>query len=224
MSWSGDFARSFECIKQVWASKWNERATLSREARGIPHERLVMAVLVQEIVPAELAFVLHTVNPLTGDERELYGEVVVGLGETLVGNYPGRALGFVAAKDGSTPPRVIAYPSKSVALQGSGLIFRSDSNGEDLADYAGAGLYDSVPQQEARRVHVEYTAEPLLCDKHFRHELLRRLTELGALVEQRFGAPQDIEGAYGDGRYHVVQTRPQVGLAARGRPGALARA
>ncbi len=223
MSWPEDFPRCFDRIKQVWASKWNERATLSREARGIPHERLVMAVLVQEIVPAELAFVLHTVNPLSGDRAELYGEIVVGLGETLVGNYPGRALGFVAAKDGSTPPRVIAYPSKSVALQGSGLIFRSDSNGEDLADYAGAGLYDSVPLTEARRVHVEYTAEPLLGDSRFRHELLRRLTELGALVEERFGAPQDIEGAYGDGRYHVVQTRPQVGLAARGRPGSLAR-
>lgn len=31
---------------------------------------------------------------------ELLGEVVVGMGETLVGNYPGRALGFTAPTAG----------------------------------------------------------------------------------------------------------------------------
>merc|ERR1719253_1722959 len=102
-----------------------------------------MAVLVQRLVEAEYAFVIHTVNPQTEDPAEMYAELVVGLGETLVGNYPGRALGFACNKDGRSPPRVPSLPSKSKALHGAGLIFRSDSNAEDLPGFAGAGLYDS---------------------------------------------------------------------------------
>lgn len=68
---------------------------------------------------------LHTVNPFTKDKEELYGELVAGRGETLVGNFPGRALSF-AVKRGQEP-RVISFPSKSVALHTQHcLIFRSD--------------------------------------------------------------------------------------------------
>lgn len=58
-----------------------------------------MAVLVQRLVEAEYAFVVHTVNPSNNDEKEMYAEIVVGLGEVLVGNFPGRALGFSMKKD-----------------------------------------------------------------------------------------------------------------------------
>jgi len=34
-----------------------------------------MAVLVQEIIQADYAFVIHTTNPSTGDETEIYAEV-----------------------------------------------------------------------------------------------------------------------------------------------------
>ena len=43
-----------------------------------------MAVLVQRLVEAEYAFVVHTVNPSNDDKDYMYAEVVVGLGETLV--------------------------------------------------------------------------------------------------------------------------------------------
>lgn len=33
---------------QVWASKWSERAWLSRKARGVPDASLYMAVLLQQ--------------------------------------------------------------------------------------------------------------------------------------------------------------------------------
>ena len=82
----------------------------------------------------------------------MYIELVQGLGETLVGNYPGTALRCVAAKaalpkaSGSDAPppadafedaavRIVGYASKSAALLAAdgapGLIFRSDSNAED---------------------------------------------------------------------------------------------
>ena len=70
-------------IKRVWASTWNRRAYLSRKARGADHRDLHMAVLIQEVVEAEYGFVIHTVNPVSGNRGEVYAEVVLGLGETL---------------------------------------------------------------------------------------------------------------------------------------------
>src|SRR6266403_519764 len=114
-----------------------------------------MAVLIQQVVEADYAFVIHTVNPLTGNREEIYAEVVLGLGETLVGNYPGRALGFVCRK-ADLVPQILTYPGKSLGLYGKGVIFRSDSNGEDLEGFAGAGLYDSFLAEEPQTRTVNY--------------------------------------------------------------------
>ena len=68
--------QTWRAVCRVWASKWNDRAYLSRRARGIAHDSLQMAVLIQEVVPAEYAFVIHTANPLTGARDEIFAEVV----------------------------------------------------------------------------------------------------------------------------------------------------
>jgi alpha-glucan,water dikinase len=90
----------------------------------------------------------------TGNRDEMYVEVVRGLGEALVGNWPGSALSFTAMKSQLPGDKdvqqaaeqvpggclqVKGYPSKSHALllaerpEGDPVtIFRSDSNGEDL--------------------------------------------------------------------------------------------
>jgi alpha-glucan,water dikinase len=40
-------------------------------------------------------------------------------------------------------PQITGFPSKRIGLFiKQSVIFRSDSNGEDLEGYAGAGLYD----------------------------------------------------------------------------------
>jgi alpha-glucan,water dikinase len=169
-----------------------------------------MAVLIQKVVEADYAFVIHTVNPFSR-ANEIYAEVVLGLGETLVGNYPGRALSFSFPKsDGQ--PLLLSYPSKSFGLYGGGLIFRSDSSGEDLPGYAGAGLYDSVMMNSPRKVLLDYTEEPLVWDEDFKKEFLKGIAKIGLLVEEVLESPQDIEGAWARGQYYVVQTRPQVGI------------
>jgi alpha-glucan, water dikinase len=203
--------KRWSAICKVWASKWNDRAFLSRRARSVPHEQLLMAVLVQQVVEAEYAFVIHTVNPITGDRDEVFAEVVLGLGETLVGNYPGRALGFTYRKsDGRVS--VLSYPSKGVGLYGRGVIFRSDSNGEDLEDFAGAGLYDSFLAQPPEERLLDYATDKLMTDTGFREQMLQEIGKVGVEVERTLGSPQDVEGAVSAGTYTVVQTRPQVGL------------
>jgi alpha-glucan,water dikinase len=209
LAWPESWDDAWTCIKRVWASKWNHRAWLSRRARNIVHDDLSMAVLIQQVIEAEYAFVIHTVNPSTGNRDELYAEVVLGLGETLVGNYPGRALSFVCGRK-SMQPELLAFPSKSVGLYGSGLIFRSDSNGEDLPGYAGAGLYDSIMLQPSREVVLDYSQERAVWDENFRANLLLSIARLGFAVADAFDSPQDIEGVVANSGYYVVQTRAQT--------------
>jgi alpha-glucan, water dikinase len=199
---------AWQAITRVWSSRWNARAYLSRTARLVPDDALWMGVLVQRVVEAEYAFVIHTLNPLDPGDGQLYAEVVLGLGESLVGNHAGRALGFTARK--GQPPVVTHYPSKSAGLFGGGLIFRSDSSGEDLAGHAGAGLYDSVMVPSPRAAELDYTDERLLRDEAFRQSLLASVADLGWAVEAALGGPQDVEGVFANGRHTVVQARAQV--------------
>jgi len=135
-------------IKSVWASKFNLRAYYSLHKAKLNFMDVRMAVLIQKVVNAKYAFVIHTTNPSTGDAGEVYCEVVKGLGEVLVGNYPGRALSFTcdkralaaASESGQEQDagmiQIESFPSKSVGLYlPESLIFRSDSNGEDLEGY-----------------------------------------------------------------------------------------
>jgi alpha-glucan,water dikinase len=208
----GDWERA---LKGVWASKWTDRAISSRKQMKVPDEILFLAVLVQPVVPAAYAFVIHTQSPLPGAKKdEQLVELCVGLGESLVSNTPGRALS-ASVGPGDQPSVVHVFPSKpdGVFTPESGtFIFRSDSNGEDLEGFAGAGLYDSITVEACTHSSVSYTNEPLFFDASFRESLLRRLYELGRVVEANFsGAPQDIEGAvHTDGSIVVTQSRPQV--------------
>ncbi|KAL6983727.1 alpha-glucan, water dikinase [Sarracenia purpurea var. burkii] len=216
MPWPGDegqqrWEQAWMAIKKVWASKWNERAYFSTRKVKLDHDSLCMAVLVQEIINADYAFVIHTTNPSSGDSSEIYAEVVKGLGETLVGAYPGRALSFVSKKNDLNSPKVLGYPSKPIGLFiRRSIIFRSDSNGEDLEGYAGAGLYDSVPIDEEERVVLDYSSDPLIMDSNFRQSILSSIARAGSAIEELYGSPQDIEGVVKDGKIYVVQTRPQM--------------
>jgi len=204
---------AWDAVKGVWASMWNERAHLARAKLNMPADEVDMAVLCQAVVDADYAFVIHTTNPLTMDDNEEYVELVCGLGESLVGNAPGQALGFTMRKDRleAGEPIIRSYPSKQVALRGGEFIFRSDSNAEDLEGFAGAGLHDSIPIVKNAEVEVDYSTEPLMTDDAFRSELCRKIAQIGKAVEDTMdGSAQDVEGCVKDGVYYIVQARPQV--------------
>ncbi|CAM6096451.1 unnamed protein product [Calypogeia fissa] len=172
-----------------------------------------MSVLVQEIILADYAFVIHTTNPSTDDCSEIYAEVVKGLGETLVGAYSGRALSFIVKKSDLSKPIIQGYPSKRIGLFiKQSIIFRSDSNGEDLEDkYMTTSL---VPCTHGFRgideKVVDYCSDPLLLNLYFQKSVLSKIAAAGATIEEVYGSPQDIEGVIKDGELYVVQTRPQM--------------
>ena len=212
MPGDGAAAKAWAAITGVWASKYNERAVLSCRKAGLTHEDVSMAVLCQPVVQARYAFVLHTVNPQTGNPDEIYGEIVCGMGEALVGNFAGRAMSFVANKNDLSNPRVTGFPSKANGLftDHPTLIFRSDSNGEDLEGFAGAGLYDSIQMDEPQLRSVDYSADPLVSDEQFRGQVLAAIAHAAYEVEKTLRSPQDIEGCVVGDDIYVLQSRNQV--------------
>lgn len=73
-----------EAVRSCWASLHTERAVAYRRDRGIPEETVAMAVVVQQMVEAEAAGVLFTLNPVSGAIDELMIEAARGLGDQVV--------------------------------------------------------------------------------------------------------------------------------------------
>ena len=73
-----------QAVRACWASLWSERAVAYRRQRGVDHTAIKMAVVVQRLVPAEVAGVLFTANPVTGARDEIVVDASPGLGEAVV--------------------------------------------------------------------------------------------------------------------------------------------
>jgi len=73
-----------DAVVKCWGSINSERVCAYLKEHDIPPGNVAMAVVVQELVPAEKAGVLFTANPRTGSKNELLVEANWGLGETVV--------------------------------------------------------------------------------------------------------------------------------------------
>ena len=71
-------------VRSCWASLWTDRAMAYRARRGVDPADLSLAVVVQQLVRADAAGVLFTLNPLDGRTDELLISAAHGLGETVV--------------------------------------------------------------------------------------------------------------------------------------------
>ena len=73
-----------DAVRRCWASLWNERAVSYRATHAVDERALRLAVVVQRMVPASIAGVLFTADPITGRRRRAAIDAVRGLGEQLV--------------------------------------------------------------------------------------------------------------------------------------------
>jgi pyruvate,water dikinase len=72
-------------VKRCWGSLWTARALAYRAREGIGPEDLSIAVVVQQLILADAAGVLFTVNPMTGARDQMMINAAWGLGEAIVG-------------------------------------------------------------------------------------------------------------------------------------------
>jgi pyruvate,water dikinase len=71
-------------VARCLASLFSERAVLYRQRNGFGHQKVEMAVVVQEMVAAQASGVMFTADPVTSNRKVVSVEAVFGLGEDLV--------------------------------------------------------------------------------------------------------------------------------------------
>ncbi len=162
-----------EAVARCWESLNSERAVAYRLQQGVGEEGLAMAVVVQQLVPAETAGVLFTRDPLDPEGKQMLVEAAWGLGETVV--------------SGQVSP-------DRFHLDGATGAVRDRHVSSKMVQRTAAGT-EPVP---AARQNV-----PCLDDGQ-----LAKLAELGRQVERFYGEPRDVEWAWADERFWLLQARP----------------
>lgn len=174
-----------DAVRRCFASLWTDRAIAYRERQRIDQRSVKLAAVVQRLVPARLAGVMFTANPVTGARDELVIDATPGLGESLVSGQV-------------TPDHLVLRQRRwrgwRVAERGAG------RGGVVVRPLAGGGT-EEVP------LDASDTARPHLTDRE-----ARRLARLGAAIQRHFGVPQDIEWAWASGGPAIVQARPMTAL------------
>lgn len=73
-----------DATRRCWASLWSERAVAYRRRRRIAPAEVRIAVVMQVMVPAEVAGVMFTANPVTGARDQISIDAGRGLGDAVV--------------------------------------------------------------------------------------------------------------------------------------------
>ncbi|MCC7371064.1 MAG: phosphoenolpyruvate synthase [Chloroflexi bacterium] len=174
-----------EAVRRCWASLWTARALAYRERLGVVHGGVAMAVVVQRLLPAEVAGVLFTANPTTGARDEILVNASYGLGEAVVSGQVTPDTFVLGRDDGAIRSTTLGTKSEMV-------VARADRESGTSA----------VPVPEDRR-----RVAALGPDR------LRELAALGLRVERLAGGtPQDVEWAVAEGQLWLLQARPITGL------------
>jgi pyruvate,water dikinase len=165
-------------VRRCWASLWTEAAWTYRERRGISHDDVAMAVVVQRLVSAERSGVAFSVDPLTHDRATVVIDAGWGTGSALVSGKltPDE---YRVAMNGDTP-RVLRRPGRQDAMT----VWRDDRE-------------VSVPVPETRH------DRPVLSEAE-----AIELARVAKGVERAFGMPIDIEWASEGPTFWAVQARP----------------
>ncbi len=171
-------------VRDCWISLFSPRALVYRLRHGLAHEQTGMAVIVQQMIPAERAGVLFTADPASAAGDRIVLEATVGLGDRVVGGQV-------------TPERMVLAKWSFVILErtpGNTLTATATSKrqaqGEETLVTAATGL-TALDDATARR-----------------------LAQLSLRAEQLLGGPLDIEWAVCRGEIHLLQARPITSRAA----------
>jgi rifampicin phosphotransferase len=73
-----------EAVRRCWASLWTDRAIAYRSRIRIDPEDVKIAVVVQRMINAEVAGVMFTADPVSGDRETITIDASRGLGEAVV--------------------------------------------------------------------------------------------------------------------------------------------
>src|SRR3989344_6770341 len=114
-------------VQKCWASLFTARAIYYRTKNNFPHDKVLIAVVVQKMVNSEKSGVMFSVNPATNNETEIMIEAAWGLGEAVVSGSVNPDL-YILDKSS------LVIKSKKVTKQEYGL-FRDIYTGKNIKKY-----------------------------------------------------------------------------------------
>ena len=187
-----EVATALQKVKECWASLWSEWAVMYRNQQAASGQ-VAMAVIVQEFIPADIAGVMFTANPVTQKRGECVIEASWGLGEMLVSGQ--------------------VIPDQFVLHTGE-----KDTNAGDTAEFAviastlgskrEALFWNAQQKRLEKKPNFRRFQQNFVLD----HAQLMRLARLGVELQARFGHPQDIEWAIYQNQIYILQARPITNL------------
>jgi pyruvate,water dikinase len=105
-----------EAVLRCWNSAHTERARTYRRQQGMSETPGWLAVLVQQLVPADAAAVVFSANPVTGDRTEVVINASWGLGESIVNGTVTPDTYVIRKADLTVVSRVIAEKRRMTVL------------------------------------------------------------------------------------------------------------
>ncbi len=167
-----------ENVKKCWASLFTPRAIFYRFGKDLHKQKISVAVVVQEMIESEKSGIVFSVHPITQDRNQLIIEAGFGLGEAVVS---GQIIpdSYVVEKQ----PRQII--DKNIQTQLTGL-YRARGGGN---------VWHGIPEERGEK--------QVLTDD----EILE-LSEIILRIEDHYGFPCDIEWAFRNEKFYILQSRP----------------
>ena len=173
----------FKSIIKVMQSAFNHRALAYRLHKGLDIFDIQAAIIIQEMVDADVAGVMFTANPANGDRSQAMVSATWGCGEGIVSG---------------------ACNTDEITVG----LFNNDLNVE-VNKKDSKFVFDPSHEQGAIEVSVSDAQQSIQCLSE--PEVLR-LRDLGLSVAKTYQAPQDIEWCLKDGKFYILQARPITSL------------
>jgi phosphoenolpyruvate synthase/pyruvate phosphate dikinase len=167
-----------EKVQHCWASLFTPRAIFYRFEKGLNTTKISVAVVVQKMVNSEKSGIAFSVHPVTEDRNQIIIEAGFGLGEAIVSGSV-TPDSYVVEKE---PQRIIDV---NVNVQNKAL-YRKEYGGNTWIDLS----------------EIEGSKQVLTEDQ------ILKLSELILKIENHYNFPCDIEWAYENGKFYIVQSRP----------------
>ncbi|MCX9081051.1 MAG: phosphoenolpyruvate synthase [Candidatus Methanoperedens sp.] len=167
-----------DAVKKCWASLYGARAIYYRVKQGFDHSKVNLCAVVQIMVEAEKAGVMFSSHPSTGEAQTII-EGAWGLGETVV--------------SGSVSPDYYMVDRNSRTIKERKIATKNIMHTKDPK----TGKTNDIPVPSDKK-----NARVLEDDE------ILKLVEFGALLEDLYGIPQDIEWAIKNKEIFILQSRP----------------
>ncbi|MCA9352036.1 hypothetical protein KC866_01445 [Patescibacteria group bacterium] len=172
-----------EMVQNCWASLFTPRAIFYRFEKELHTTHISVAVVVQKMVNSEKSGIAFSVHPVTEDYNQIIIEAGLGLGEAIVSGSV-TPDSYVVTKE---PQAIIDI---NVNTQNK-VLYRSNT----LDPEHGFNEWKDLSETEAN--------EQVLTE-----DQIKELSDIIINIENHYGFPCDIEWAFEDNTFYVVQSRP----------------